>query len=273
MDPCKEAPALCSRDSIEDIWGPRTPYDHQWPTRVDHACDEEPEKWVQSACVLCSNGCGLDIGVKVGKISQGQAFIPFHFGYWDTKDGRARAANELTITEWDPISKQPTFKSGAISIETVPDDRPTAKERQSEALSKAEKNDATTSNVTENDLRNRERQLETWLGETYESILLLRGSLRRPHAAHTQRDALFPKSDHTPNQLQVLEALRSLQVYLAHLRVGLEALNPVSQAIWDEEFFQAVLYAISQVKRMQDWVTTQIKVMAPQALLVPCKVK
>ncbi|KAG5810791.1 hypothetical protein H9Q71_005248 [Fusarium xylarioides] len=266
--------------------------------------------------VIKSRRGEVEMKVKVGKISQGQAFIPFHFGYWDTKDGRARAANELTITEWDPISKQPTFKSGAISIETVPDDRPTAKERQSEALSKAEKNDATTSNVTENDLRNRERQLETWLGETYESILLLRditeqlldhlvadseahsgvriliqitkdttkrlkphvdkfgeNQARGRHAAHTQRDALFPKSDHTPNQLQVLEALRSLQVYLAHLRVGLEALNPVSQAIWDEEFFQAVLYAISQVKRMQDWVTTQIKVMAPQALLVPCKVK
>ena len=57
-----------SRDSIEDIWGPRTPYRHEWPTRVDHAYDEVPEKWVQSACVLCSNGCGLDIGVKGGKV-------------------------------------------------------------------------------------------------------------------------------------------------------------------------------------------------------------
>lgn len=47
------APALQSRDSIEDIWGPRTPYKDEWPTRVDSACDEEPEKWVQSACVLC----------------------------------------------------------------------------------------------------------------------------------------------------------------------------------------------------------------------------
>lgn len=46
-------PVLQSRNSIEDIWGPRTPYKHEWPTRVDQACDEEPEKWVQSACVLC----------------------------------------------------------------------------------------------------------------------------------------------------------------------------------------------------------------------------
>jgi ferredoxin-nitrate reductase len=29
---------------------------------------ETPERWVQSACVLCSNGCALDIGVAAGKI-------------------------------------------------------------------------------------------------------------------------------------------------------------------------------------------------------------
>lgn len=53
-----------SRDSIENIWGERTPYNGSWPTRVDERVVEEPEKWVQSACVLCSNGCGMDIGVK-----------------------------------------------------------------------------------------------------------------------------------------------------------------------------------------------------------------
>jgi ferredoxin-nitrate reductase len=63
-----DAPKVQSRDSIEDIWGPRTPYKHEWPVRVDEAYDEEPDNWVQSACVLCSNGCGLDIGVKDGKV-------------------------------------------------------------------------------------------------------------------------------------------------------------------------------------------------------------
>src|SRR5205809_6014964 len=42
-----------TRNSIEDIWGPRTPYRYQWPTRVDENSIEEPDKWVQSACVLC----------------------------------------------------------------------------------------------------------------------------------------------------------------------------------------------------------------------------
>ena len=57
-----------TRDSITDVWGERTPYVGEWPERVDQYTLEEPEKWVQSACVLCSNGCGMDIGVKNGKI-------------------------------------------------------------------------------------------------------------------------------------------------------------------------------------------------------------
>jgi ferredoxin-nitrate reductase len=57
-----------SRDSVEDIWGERTPYKHEWPVRVDYKVSKEPEKWIQSACVLCSNGCGMDIGVKDGEI-------------------------------------------------------------------------------------------------------------------------------------------------------------------------------------------------------------
>ena len=36
--------------------------------RVDEALVEELERWVQSACVLCSNGCALDIGVRDGRI-------------------------------------------------------------------------------------------------------------------------------------------------------------------------------------------------------------
>ena len=59
-----------SRDSIGDIWGERSPYEgqDQWPVRVDERTLETPERWVQSACVLCSNGCGCDIGVKDGRI-------------------------------------------------------------------------------------------------------------------------------------------------------------------------------------------------------------
>jgi anaerobic selenocysteine-containing dehydrogenase len=59
-----------SRDSIHDIWCGRTPYHGagQWPVRVDENLAEEPQRWVQSCCVLCTNGCGLEIGVRDGRI-------------------------------------------------------------------------------------------------------------------------------------------------------------------------------------------------------------
>jgi anaerobic selenocysteine-containing dehydrogenase len=57
-----------TRDSIKDIWGDRTPYFGDWPVRVDERIIAEPDQWVQSACLLCSNGCGMDIGVKDGVI-------------------------------------------------------------------------------------------------------------------------------------------------------------------------------------------------------------
>ncbi|GAB3860210.1 nitrate reductase [Hymenobacter terrigena] len=57
-----------TRDSIHDIWGPRTPHQGRWPVRIDERTTAEPDHWVQSACVLCSNGCGCDIGVKNGRI-------------------------------------------------------------------------------------------------------------------------------------------------------------------------------------------------------------
>jgi anaerobic selenocysteine-containing dehydrogenase len=51
---------------------------------------------------------------------RGHLFLPFHYGYWDQpNDDHRRAANELTITGWDPISKQPHFKFAAVRIEKV----------------------------------------------------------------------------------------------------------------------------------------------------------
>ncbi|HVV92546.1 MAG TPA: nitrate reductase [Hyphomicrobiales bacterium] len=53
---------------------------------------------------------------RIGDIEPGTLFIPFHYGYWDDP-GRARAANELTLYEWDPVSKQPHFKYAAVKLE------------------------------------------------------------------------------------------------------------------------------------------------------------
>src|SRR6478672_9898935 len=59
-----------SRNSVQDVWGNRTPFvgADRWPQRNDYRFTEEPERWVRSACVLCSNGCGVDIGVRHHRI-------------------------------------------------------------------------------------------------------------------------------------------------------------------------------------------------------------
>ena len=57
-----------SRDSIADIWGERTPYTGEWPARQDLHTTDDPERWVPGVCALCSNGCGLEIGVKENHI-------------------------------------------------------------------------------------------------------------------------------------------------------------------------------------------------------------
>jgi anaerobic selenocysteine-containing dehydrogenase len=68
----------------------------------------------------------MEAKARVSGIRDGVVFAPFHYGYWDepegqAPDGRARAANELTITEWDPVSKQPLFKAGAVRVTKVAD--------------------------------------------------------------------------------------------------------------------------------------------------------
>jgi ferredoxin-nitrate reductase len=63
-------------DRIADIWGSRTPYPagDNWPPRVDAFTEPGVAPgdvdWVQSACVLCSNGCGMDIGVHDVRIAR-----------------------------------------------------------------------------------------------------------------------------------------------------------------------------------------------------------
>jgi anaerobic selenocysteine-containing dehydrogenase len=57
---------------------------------------------------------------RVGDVREGVVFIPFHYGWWDDPEGEGRrAANELTITQWDPVSKQPLFKSAAARVSRI----------------------------------------------------------------------------------------------------------------------------------------------------------
>jgi ferredoxin-nitrate reductase len=93
-----------------------------------------PEVWVE---VSAEDAATLGIGegdlvraesrrgslqgrARIGDIRRGVVFVPFHYGYWDRQasgpDGDGRAANELTVSDWDPVSKQPYFKVAAVRL-------------------------------------------------------------------------------------------------------------------------------------------------------------
>lgn len=161
---------------------------------------KDPEPWVQLShedaerlglsegdfCMVESRRGKVELRARVGEIKEGCVFIPFHFGYFDAKEGRARAANELTqgtfdaspgklstdkyIEQWDPVSKQPLFKSGAVRLSKVSSGASTisAPEQQSLAVRKAEENEKHFPTEKE------DRFLEYYLGAAYAALETLR---------------------------------------------------------------------------------------------------
>jgi ferredoxin-nitrate reductase len=116
---------------------------YHWHTRTKTGRVPEldraaPEAWVELARAD-ADGLGIGEGdwvrvtsprgaveaqARISGIRRGVVFIPFHYGYWDSgggeePNGRPRAANELTITAWDPVSKQPIFKTAAVRVEKI----------------------------------------------------------------------------------------------------------------------------------------------------------
>ncbi|MFL6135926.1 MAG: molybdopterin oxidoreductase family protein [Nocardioidaceae bacterium] len=67
-------------------------------------------------------GC-IEVQARVGAVMEGAVFAPFHYGSWDLADlgpdEQHRQANELTMTVWDPVSKQPYFKTAACRVTKV----------------------------------------------------------------------------------------------------------------------------------------------------------
>jgi len=98
----------------------------------------EPEVWVElhqddaaalgigegDRCVVTSPRGSLEAPARLTGKRPGRVFVPFHYGYWDEGEREpakhGRAANELTITAWDPVSKQPLLKNAAVRVERAP---------------------------------------------------------------------------------------------------------------------------------------------------------
>jgi ferredoxin-nitrate reductase len=97
-----------TRDSINDLWGTRTPHNGIWPVRVDERLLEQPDRWVQSTCVLCSTGCALDIGVKDGRMVgiRGRAIDRVNKGRLGPKGLHGWMANESPDRLTHPLIKR-----------------------------------------------------------------------------------------------------------------------------------------------------------------------
>ncbi|MGY1717666.1 molybdopterin oxidoreductase family protein [Blastococcus sp. SYSU DS0552] len=91
------------------------------------ASDATDRGWTEGDVLEVTTPRGLvRARLRISGIRPGVLFLPFHYGYWDTPDGAApkkerdgRAANELTLTDWDPVSKQPIFKTAAATVRRV----------------------------------------------------------------------------------------------------------------------------------------------------------
>ncbi|MET8003074.1 molybdopterin oxidoreductase family protein [Nonomuraea glycinis] len=111
-------------ERITDIWGDRTPHTagSTWPVRVDQfladgMTEGDVQKWVRSACLLCSNGCGLEIAVTDGRIvgvrgraedrvNHGRLGPKGLYGWQGEQHERLtapliRAGGRLVETDWD----------------------------------------------------------------------------------------------------------------------------------------------------------------------------
>ncbi|WP_214322815.1 molybdopterin oxidoreductase family protein [Nonomuraea sediminis] len=63
----------------------------------------------------------MEAPARIAGLRPGTLFAPFHYGYWDAgtagpHDGPPTAANEATLTAWDPVSKQPIYKLSAARL-------------------------------------------------------------------------------------------------------------------------------------------------------------
>jgi anaerobic selenocysteine-containing dehydrogenase len=89
------------------------------------AADAAAQGWQEGDVLRVTTPRGeVTARLRVSGIREGVLFLPFHYGYWDAGGGdgdedHGRAANELTLTDWDPASKQPIFKTAAAQATRV----------------------------------------------------------------------------------------------------------------------------------------------------------
>jgi anaerobic selenocysteine-containing dehydrogenase len=97
------------QDAAPDVWVEMSAY------------DADLNGWSEGDLLRISTPRGrVEARLRISGIRPSTLFLPFHYGYWDLPEGQSgRAANELTVTDWDPCSKQPLFKCAAARAERI----------------------------------------------------------------------------------------------------------------------------------------------------------
>jgi anaerobic selenocysteine-containing dehydrogenase len=134
--PYEPSPEVTSEEHPLLLTTGRTIYHFHTRTKTGRApqlADAAPDVWVEvsaedAGALGISEGDVVQISsprgavvarARIGGIRPGVVFVPFHYGSWDSDGATPRAANEMTITAWDPVSKQPLFKVAAVRLERI----------------------------------------------------------------------------------------------------------------------------------------------------------
>lgn len=248
----------------------------------------------------------LEGRIRIGDIEQGRIFLPFHYGYWDDPD-RMRAANELTLFEWDPVSKQPHFKYGAVQIAPVkaprtsqPGTTPTTLSEAADRLrhlasaakdmvtperrhvreylglldgserALAEALDSVAeAHARTPDIHNECRMLAQWSRRELEELREIINRYGEAREAEPGRlgKALSPKGK--SGGFGLVRDLHDCWLLANESHMSLIVLDQASKGLRDEQMRALVERVDTQNQRQLGWLLTRIKRAAPQALTVP----
>lgn len=243
---------------------------------------------------------------RLGDIERGHVFLPFHYGYWDERDAEhQRAANELTVTAWDPVSKQPYFKFAAVSVQKVSTKRLVAKVADMAAhvmdgVSELADKVLTSAHVERSrvadglgllqqahaDFANACRSV---MATHFEESEIQQGLARlaefsedavqqfRPHGERYQtheakqpsklRETLFPEA--RPGAFGLLRDLQNLVLLATESDGAVTSLTKAAHELRDEALLRVCGHVKEQTKRQLAWLLTQVKHRSAHTLVVP----
>jgi anaerobic selenocysteine-containing dehydrogenase len=246
---------------------------------------------------------------KIGGILPGHLFMPFHYGYWDEPEGSRpngspRAANELTASTWDPVSKQPHFKHAAVRLDKARSKSIVAKmtDGLEEAADKAKELVASSLSRAHPE-ESRVHQYVALLKQASQEFQEACQQIEKDHAENAEvvhgvklmnrfgqdivdrlkpyeqkygtakqdepqklRQALFPNSRH--GDFGLLRDLHGLYLLACETSMTNEVLRDGAMELRDRELAALCDWAREQVDRQKIWCLTQVQDNAGQSLVV-----